>query len=580
MTSGQGHARAAPEPVTGVPGALGVDELRWMAAIVDGSDDTIITTSLDAVVLSWNPAAERLYGYRAEEILGRSIKIIEPPELAGDVERVIGQVVEGHSVVRCETVRMAKGGRRIDMALTLSPVRDGEGRLVAVSAIGHDISEQRRIWRRHADERAYNRGLIEASLDGLLTVGPDLRLRDVNRAVEALTGQARAELIGTPFAVLFTDPVAAEGAVRRVFADGRVCDVELVIRHRDGHRTPVSCNATIYHDAAGEPQGAFVAARDVELRRRAEEEVLRLNAELEDRVRTRTAQLQQSNRDLESFAYSVAHDLRTPLRAMTGFSELLLEEYGPRLGDEGRHYADRIRDAGQSMASLIDDLLQLSRVSMARPRKQPVDLSRLVREIAAELRTREPERSATFHIEAGVTAPADPALIRDMLRQLLDNAWKFTTPRAHAEISFASVPSDQGELCCVIEDNGAGFDPDHGDRLFLPFQRLHGVREFPGTGVGLAGVRRIIEHHGGRTWAEGKVGHGARFYFTLPLRDRPWLYRRPWIAFTGDGDRAVPARGGPVTGGSAADPVADPAEAAGRDLGRERVAGRRRADGG
>lgn len=526
----------------GTPTEESVERLRWMAAIVEGSDDTIITIALDGMIQSWNPAAERLYGYRADEVLGRSIEIIEPPELEGDVGRVVDRVVNGGFVDHCETVRMSRDGRRIDIVLTLSPVRNSAGEVVAISAIGRDITEQRRIWRRHADERAYNRGLIEASLDGLFMVGPDLRIRDINRAVEALTGAGRGELIGTPFGALFTNPPAAEGAVRRVFTEGRICDFEVTVRHHLGHRTLVSCNAAQFTDTAGELQGAFVAARDVTLRRKAQEEVLRLNAVLEDRVRARTAQLQRSNRDLEAFAYSVAHDLRTPLRAMTGFSELLIEEYGEPLGEDGRRYAVRIKDAGQRMAILIDDLLLLSRVSRAELHKEPVDLSEMVHSIVADLRVQDPDREVVLDVQEGVSAPADRVLIHDLLVQLLENAWKFTSRRPVAEIAFTAVRSDGGELCCVVRDNGAGFDPAYGDRLYLPFQRLHCEQEYPGTGIGLAGVRRIAEHHGGRTWAEGEVDMGASFYFTLPLSERQWLHRRPWISRASGGAGADSCR--------------------------------------
>jgi len=252
----------------------------------------------------------------------------------------------------------------------------------------------------------------------------------------------------------------------------------------------------------------------------AEAEVRALNATLEEQVRQRTAHLEQAIEDLESFAYSIAHDLRTPLRAMSGFAEALAEDYGDRLGEIGRDHAGRIQAASEHMAALIDDLLYLSRVSRAPMDLQEVDLSAEVTAICEGLRARDPRRGVRTIIEDGVRVTADRRLIRAALQALLENAWKFTAGRGDdATIEFATIAVDDAPICCYMRDNGAGFDPAYLGKLFQPFQRLHTVREFPGRGIGLVGVRRIIERHGGRTWADGAVGHGATFYFTLTGED-------------------------------------------------------------
>jgi signal transduction histidine kinase len=244
-----------------------------------------------------------------------------------------------------------------------------------------------------------------------------------------------------------------------------------------------------------------------------------LNAELEARVERRTADLEQANRNLEAFSYSVAHDLRTPLRSLSGFSEALLEDYGERLDQAGRAYAERIQAASEKMAKLIDDLLHLSRVSRAEIRLEAVNISAEVASIAADLQRREPDRRVRLDIQEAVWVTADRSLIRTVIQNLLDNAWKFTSGRDNALIGFGAIQVENARICCFVRDNGAGFDPAYADKLFQPFERLHSASEFPGTGVGLASVRRIVERHGGRTWAEGTVDHGAIFYFTMDAKE-------------------------------------------------------------
>jgi light-regulated signal transduction histidine kinase (bacteriophytochrome) len=262
----------------------------------------------------------------------------------------------------------------------------------------------------------------------------------------------------------------------------------------------------------------------------AHAEIGALNAELEVRVDQRTAELVLANKNLEAFTYSVAHDLRSPLRALSGYSEALTEDYGDRLDDTGRTYTDRIQAATERMSTLIDDLLQLAQVSRTDINLGLVDLSAEVTAISAELHDREPGRVVRFAIGDGVRDTADRSLIRTMLQNLVENAWKFTARSQDATIEFGTTPAGSTAAgatgtrgtgtrgtgtCYYVRDNGAGFDPAFAGKLFQPFQRLHAVTEFPGTGIGLASVQRIIERHGGRVWAEGAVGHGATFYFTL-----------------------------------------------------------------
>jgi light-regulated signal transduction histidine kinase (bacteriophytochrome) len=253
----------------------------------------------------------------------------------------------------------------------------------------------------------------------------------------------------------------------------------------------------------------------------AQAEIRTLNAELEARVEQRTDELVVANENLEAFTYSVAHDLRSPLRTLSGYSEALTEDYGDRLDETGRWYTERIQAATERMGTLIDDLLLLAQVSRAEMSLGPVDLSAEVTAIAGELQAREPGRRVRFAIHDGVWANADRTLIRTVLQNLIENAWKYSGKRDDATIEFGATAAEDAGVCCYVRDNGAGFDPAFAGKLFQPFQRLHAVTDFPGTGIGLASVRRIIERHGGRVWAEGTVGGGATFYFTLDAKEAP-----------------------------------------------------------
>jgi light-regulated signal transduction histidine kinase (bacteriophytochrome) len=272
--------------------------------------------------------------------------------------------------------------------------------------------------------------------------------------------------------------------------------------------------AWVFKDGAGKPLRLIGANIDVTERKQAELEVSRLNAELEQRVRQRTLELEASNRELEAFAYSVSHDLRAPLRGIDGWSLALLEDYSSLLDDDGRKYLNRVRAETQRMGNLIDDLLQLSRASRGEMKLDHVDITALANRIADRLRDAQPKRSIEFAIEPGLVAFGDARLLEIALTNLLSNAVKFTGAQNPALIEFGRVHKE-GEMAFYVRDNGAGFDMAYAGNLFGAFQRLHKVTEFPGTGIGLATVQRIVRRHGGRVWADARVNRGATFSFTL-----------------------------------------------------------------
>jgi PAS domain S-box-containing protein len=375
------------QPLKDARPARSLEEGTWLSAIVNSSDDAIVGKNLDGVIVSWNPGAERIYGYSAEEIVGRPMTTLCPSDRDGEVYDILKTIRRGERVVHFETERRRKDGTTFPASVTVSPVYGQNGDLLGASSIARDITEQK-------------------------------QLRTV-----------------------------------------------------------------------------------AELRRRA-------------------ADLDLANQNLETFTYSVSHHLRAPLRTMNGFSEALIDEYGSVLGEIGQGYAERIQAASDQMASLIDDLLRLSRVLRAEMDLAPVDLGAEVARICEELQ-RGSERSVHFVIARPVQAKADRALIRTVLQNLLENAWKFTVNRDDATIEFGATPTADATLSCYVRDNGAGFDPAYAGQLFQPFRRLHSAREFPGTGVGLASVRQVIERHGGRVWAEGVLGEGATFHFTLEAGGKP-----------------------------------------------------------
>ncbi len=296
--------------------------------------------------------------------------------------------------------------------------------------------------------------------------------------------------------------------------EGTLYEAELRLRRADGEYRWFLSRAHPARDVNGKITAWFGTSTDIEEKKRAEEKISLMNLDLERRVRERTSELEASNRELEAFSYSVAHDLRAPLRSIDGFNQALLEDYGQDLPADAKELLQRARQASQRMSQLIDDLLNLSRVARAEIRHQKVNLSDIASSIAAELHKAESERNVQWHIEPGIVVTGDDRLLRLVLENLLGNAFKFTRRKPVAEIHFGRRILD-GSRVLFVTDNGAGFNMQYASKLFGPFQRLHAATEYPGTGIGLATVHRILARHGGRIWPESTEGQGTTFYFTL-----------------------------------------------------------------
>lgn len=351
-------------------------------------------------------------------------------------------------------------------------------------------------------------GALVADLDGTITEANDAFLRMIGRSRDDILRGSVSWRELTPKKFASTDDAKIEEARLQ----GASAPYEKQIICADGRRVWVLAGLVLLPE---ETERFAALVIDISTQKKAEHERALLTAQLEERVRRRTAQLEAANKELESFSYSVSHDLRAPLRAMDGFSAALQEDYGERLDEQAKDFLTRIRQAAQRMAELIDDLLGLSRVTIQQLRYERVDLAQLAEAIAQDLTACDGDREVRWKIAGPLKAHGDPLLLRLLLENLLGNAWKFTSRHQEAIIDLRAEVID-GERTFVIRDDGAGFDMAYCDKLFTPFQRLHGAAEFPGTGIGLAIAGRIVARHGGRIWAEAAPEQGAAFYFTLP----------------------------------------------------------------
>ncbi len=374
-----------------------------------------------------------------------------------------------------------------------------------------------------ASELSYRR-LFEAARDGILILDVVTgRIDDVNPFLVELLGFSHEEMIGKTVGELspFKDIESNQRMLERLQAHGFVRYEHLPLETRDGRHVDVEFVSNVYQ--AGDKRVIQCNIRDITERKRAENEIRRLNAEaidlnaeLERRVVARTAELQAANEELEAFSYSVSHDLRAPLRHISGFVALLQQEVAPWLEEKSLLHLTTIATAAQRMGDLIDQLLALSRLGRTPLYTEHVSLDPLVREIVDEFRGETVDRDIVWEIHPLPEVRADRALLRLALVNLISNAVKFTSGRTQARIEIACAPGGAGETVILIRDNGAGFDPKYAGKLFGVFHRLHSQAEFEGTGIGLANVERIVRRHGGRVWAEGAVGLGATFFLSLP----------------------------------------------------------------
>jgi PAS domain S-box-containing protein len=395
-------------------------------------------------------------------------------------------------------------------------IKDEKGNPKEIIGTWRDITERKEAERALQESKEELQTIYNGMVDGvLIAVIETRRFIHANSAICNMLGYSEAELLS-----MSIDDIHPKDRLSYVFdkfkaqAEGRITLAEgLPCLRKDG--------STFYADVDTKPisyrghpclVGFF---HDITERRQAEDEIRRLNEELEQRVIERTAQLETANKELESFSYSVSHDLRAPLRSIDGFSRIIFEEYGDKVDDEGKRILNVVRDSTKKMGVLIDDLLALSRIGRKDIEFTKIDMNKLAKTVCDEVITNIPEKHIQFSIDPLPSAYGDPIMIHQVFLNLLSNAIKFTEPRETAIIKVGVLDVDN-ENIYYVKDNGVGFDMQYAGKIFGPFQRLHNDEEFKGTGIGLAIVHRIINRHGGRIWAEAKVDEGATFYFTLP----------------------------------------------------------------
>lgn len=533
--------------------ALREGEERMRLLIENAPDAIVVLDATSGRFVEANTEASKLYGVPHDQLLGRS-PVDFSPERQPDGRRssaaardyIMAAMAGGRPVF--EWMHRTQQGRDVPCEVRLIRLPSPDAVLVRGSVT--DLSQRKQAERafrtlfegtagvagqaffettvarlaRELDVRVAFVAEIEKTPSGLW-------LRCLARWIDGPAGSCERDVTGTALAEVLKNPVfhAERGLGIRFPGDPFLREMRaesllaMPVCDRDGALlglVAVADDKPMPDSEAARLLVAVSAARTaVEIQhRRADAEIHRLNADLERRVGERTAQLAAANAELESFSYSVSHDLRSPLRAIDGFSRALEEDYGGALGEEGREFLRRIRAASQRMGLLIDDLLRLSRASRVEMHPEPVDLSAAAEAMMAELRQREPEREIEFVVEPGLSAVVDRALAGILLQNLIDNAWKYTRRVSPARIRLARAPqapeNDEGPVF-LVSDNGAGFDMRYVAKLFAPFQRLHAPKDFEGTGIGLATVRRIVGRHGGRVWIEGAVGQGATVYFTF-----------------------------------------------------------------
>lgn len=492
--------------------------------VIESSPNGIVIVDKNGVINLVNEQIEKTFGYSRDELLGTSIDILVPRRF-----QVIHPKYRNSFFANPSTRPMGAGrdlfglrkdGSEFPVEIGLNPMQTEHGLMVLGTIV--DITERKNAeesLRRSQEQLA---GVIDSAMDAIISVDEDQRIVLYNAAAERMFSCKPEEAIGQPLDRFIPErfrpshrehiehfsktnvtkrTMGALGAIFGLRADGTEFPIEASISQLESE------GKKIY----------TVILRDITERKHAEDEVRRLNEELEQRVADRTAQLRAVNKELEAFSYSVSHDLRAPLRHINGFSLALLEDYADKLDETARGYLEEVRGASREMAQLIDDVLQLARVTRSEMHHEVINLSELAETVVAELKNMNGGRDVTVNVEKGLLVQGDKRLLQIALSNLIGNAWKFTSNQTQPRIIFGRELIDN-ENVYFVRDNGAGFDMNYVNKLFGAFQRLHSENEFDGTGIGLATVRRIIDRHGGRVWGEGKVGEGATFYFTI--RDR------------------------------------------------------------
>jgi PAS domain S-box-containing protein len=480
---------------------------QYARSLIESSLDPLVTISADGKITDVNEATVIVTGMPRERLVGTDFSdyFTEPEKARNGYQQVFakGFVTDYPLTIRHQD------GHLTDVLYNASVYKDVRGNVLGVFAAARDITIQKQAFR-------YARNLIESSLDPLVTISADGKITDVNEATVKVTGVPRNKLVGTDFSIYFTEPEKAREGYQQAFANSFVTDYPLTIRHRDGRLTDVLYNASVFMDTDGKVLGIFAAARDITARKMAEEELKKVNEQLENRIQERTLDLERSNAELQQFAYVASHDLQEPLRMVTAYLGLMNKKYGNELNPQAKEYMSTAVDGAERMRQLIDDLLLYSRIDSRGSKLVPVDMNRVAWTVENNLHVSILEAKGEVVFDSLPTVMADEQQMVQVLQNLIGNAIKYhSTEPPRVEVFVR--PNGQ-EWIFSVRDNGIGIDPQYHDKLFKMFQRLHTKDEYPGTGIGLTISKKIVERHGGRIWVESEVGKGSTFFFSLPER--------------------------------------------------------------
>jgi PAS domain S-box-containing protein len=492
-----------------------------LRTLIEALPDLVWLKDPDGVYLTCNPKFERFFGVKQSEIVGRTDYDFVDKALADFFrEKDKTSMAAGKPTMNEEEVTYADDGHKELLETIKTPMFAPDGKLIGILGVGRDITERKRVEEVLQQKEARIRMVVESALDAIIVIDENSVIIEWNPQAEVMFGWKPVDAIGRTLMETIIPPQYHEAhqrgmATLLVTGEGPILNrhKELTALHREGREFPIELTVAPLRHGETWIFSAFI--RDLTERKRAEDELEKHREHLEELVAERTIALETANEDLKSFSYSVSHDLRAPLRAIDGFSLAVLEDNVDRLGAESKDNLERVRRGAQRMSGLIDDMLQLSRVTRHEIRHEKVDLSRLATTVLTKLEESEPDRKVDQVIAREISVHGDSHLLELVLDNLLGNAWKYTSKTADPRIEFG-VKQEDGEIVYFVKDNGAGFNMSYADKLFGAFQRLHKEKDYPGTGIGLATVQRIVHRHGGRVWAEAEVGKGAAFYFTIP----------------------------------------------------------------
>jgi PAS domain S-box-containing protein len=471
-----------------------------LSAIVDSSDDAIISKNLDGIITSWNKGAEKLFGYTPAEAIGQPVTLLMPPDRYDEEPQILARIRRGELIDHYETVRRRKDGLLIDISLTVSPVRNARGVVIGASKISRDMTAAKQADRGNRLLAA----IIDSSDDAIISKDLNGIVTSWNRGAERLFGYTAGEMIGQSITLLIPpDRIEEEPQILARIRSGEPVDhFETVRRCKNGQLLDISLTISPIRDQRGVVIGASKIARDITERKKMD------------------AAIRRANRDLEQFAFSASHDLQEPLRSINIYSELLAQRYAAKLDGDALKFLGYMQSGATRMAALVRDLLAYTHLIGAESTNEVTDANAALSTALDNLAGSIAESQAVIHSETLPCVPMHVQHLQQIFQNLIGNAIKYRSPGRPPEIRVASKVAN-GSYSFSVSDNGIGIDPKYQETIFEPFKRLHSGDQYAGTGIGLAICQRIVEQLGGRIWVESQLGKGSTFHFTIRSGDHP-----------------------------------------------------------